>query len=280
MKGIVLGIGVLLLALVLFSMAFMLAESSGRKSRDIDRLHVFDRLDDELKATENAYRDIVGKAIIISRGNRTVFFNETLPSGDAASFTANVDNFRAFVGSHSQFAMKLDMSQVTSTLPLTIRPAGVRYDHPSGFGNGTIDITNAQAVLRYNVSILVNRSHNTPTKWKDGPNVDTNGIGFDITISHNGGTDFAYSNKLSTTLPSAIEIKLPGGNNEITITIGNASMPGMLHITNNDATIRAFVAVNMTVNTTDLISVNFPEKSINMTAPEYNISKLDAVRVD
>ncbi len=276
MKGIVLGAGLILLSLTLLSMVFVLSEADTKLSAELSRRHVFDRINDEIKATENGYAEILGKVIQITKSNNTVTFNESLPNGDSAGFVANVNNFKVFAENHSKFKTIITLGAVTTDLPLTVRPAHVLYSHPRGFGNDRIEVTNAQKVLRYSIDILVNRTGANPVEWDEGPEVDANGVGFSIVVRGLTGTDFTYSDNLSRTEKSRLEIKIPGA--DPVIEIGGEDDTGMLRITNGNPAV-LFVTTNMTMNTTELVSVHFPEKSINITASEYNISRVEAIRV-
>lgn len=276
MKGFLFGSALILLSLVVLGLSITMSTESSQRNSDMLRLSVFDRVDDEIKATNNGYHDILSKFITVNIKGNNITFSETLKDTSASNFFTFASNFKTFVETNSSFKIKIDLSGVTNKLPLRIKPANVLYDHPLDFGDKRIEVTNAQQILGYNITILLNKTGATPVEWGEGPVNDSQGLKVNIISAGLTGNDFSFSGNLSRTGLSELRVKFPGA--DLIIQIGNENVPGRLRITNDNTAITALVNTTITVNATNLF-VPFPDQSINITAGEYNISKVDAVRV-
>ena len=275
MKGFLFGSALILLSLVVLGLSITMSAESARRNSDVLRLSVFDRIDDEIKATSNGYRDILNNFIKISIRGNNVTFSETLKDTSASNFFTFASNFKTFVETNSSFKIKIDLTGITNKLPLRVKPVNALYDHPRDFGDNRLEITNAQQITGYNITIFLNKTGATPVEWDAGPVNDPNGMTINIKTGALSGNDLTFSGTLSRTVVSELVIKFPGSN--MIIEIGNEDVPGRLRITNNNP-ITALVNTTLTINATNLY-VAFPDQSINITAGEYNISKVDAVRV-
>lgn len=275
-KGFLFGSALILLSVVVLVLSITLSTQSAERNSDLSRLSVFDRIDDEVKATQNGYRELLSYFIKIKVRDNNVTFSETLKDTSGSNFFTFANNFKTFVEQNASFKIKIDLSGITSKLPLKILPAGVLYSHPLDFGSKRIEVTNAQQIVGYNITILLNKTGATPVEWEEGPVSDPQGLRVNISVGGLTGNDFTFSGTLSRTELSEIRVKFPGA--DLIIQIGNEDVPGRLRITNDNTDITALVNTTITVNSTNLY-VAFPDQTINITAGEYNISKLDAVRV-
>ena len=276
MKGFLFGSALILMSLVVLGLSITMSTESSKRNSDMLRLSIFDRIDDEIKATNNGYRDILNNFIKISIQGNNATFSETLKDTSASNFFTFANNFKTFVEKNSSFNIKMDLTGVTNKLPLRIKPVNVLYDHPLDFGDKRIEVTNAQQITGYNITIFLNKTGATPVEWEEGPANDANGLRVNIVTGGLTGNDFSFSGTLSRTELSELRIKLPGA--DTIIRIGNEDVPGRLRITNDNTATAVLVNTTITVNATNLY-VAFPDQSINITAGEYNISKVDAVRV-
>lgn len=276
MKGFLFGVSLVTLSLVVLGLSITVYKTNSERNGDLVRLSVFDRLDDEFKATQNGYKIILSNFIdIIVQGNN-ITFAETLQDTSASDFFTFADNFKTFVEKNSSFSTSIDLSGITNDLPLWVKPVNVLYNHPKNFGKDEIDVTNTGQVIGYNITILLNRTGATPVEWVSGPENNTAGLIVSIVTGGLTGNDFMFSGNLSRTKHSTLKIKIPG--DDMFIDIGDKDVLGMLSITNKNKNTVAFVNTTLWVNATNLY-VTFPDQSINITASEYSISKLSTVRV-
>lgn len=272
MKGMFFSVIVLLLSVTLLGFTFLLFRSNSEISASVLRMGVSDRVMDEIKSYENGFHTILDKAVNVRTTSNAVVFTEDLPNSNANSFWENTNNFKNFVEARSDFLLRLNIS-LTPNLQLRMMPSNAIYYHPRGFGNETIAVTDATAVTRYSVNITINRTGATPVSWNT-TNEDSSGVAFDVTVGGLTGTDFTDSKNLSRASASRLSIKVPGGN--IEIYVGGSENSGL--VINNTNSIVAFVKTSVFFNQGSNY-VTFNAQSINITAGEYNISKVDAVRV-
>ncbi len=274
MKGFMLGSALIILALVFLVFSASTATIGRERDENTLRISVFDRIHDEIKATENGYREIFSSFVRVKISGNNVTFSEALPDKTAPDISASLDNFRRFVEMNSSFS-KVSMTGVANDMPLIIEPSGVTYTHPDGYGTKTVRVTNAANVTGYNITVLLNRTGATPIEWENGPYENPAGIPVSIIAGGLTGTDFAYSGTLSKTQMSTIRIMFP--ENDMFIQIGSSSDPGRLTIDNNNNNQVAFVNTTVAVNSVPFVA--FPALTINITAGEYNISRSANVKV-
>lgn len=272
MKGVFFSVIILLLSLTLMGFTFLLFEFGIESSSDTLRMGTAERINDEIKAAENGFQKIVAKAVEITPAGKSVVFFESLPNGDANGLSGNINSFASFVSNKSSFDMKFNIS-LTDNTALRIKPSETVYTHPNGFGNNTILITDASAVTRYSLNITLNRTGATPVSWNT-TNEDPDGVGFDIIVGGLTGTDFMDSKNLSRSSASRLSVKVPGGNLEIYV--GGTDNSRLL--IDNTNSIVAFVKTGVFFNRSSNY-VAFNDQSINITATEYSISRVAAVRV-
>jgi len=276
MKGFLFGSALILLGLVVLGLSVTMSAESVKRNADLLKLSVFDRLDDEIKATQNGYRELLSYFIKIKVHGNNVTFSETLKDTSASDFFTFASNFKTFVEKNSSFDIKIDLTGITNKLPLRIKPIDILYNHPLDFGDKRIEVTNVQNVVGYNITVLLNKTGATPVEWDEGPVNDFTGLRVSIVTGGHTGNDFTFSGNLSRTELSKLRIKVPG--EDMTVEIGDVNVPGRLRITNDNTATAAFVNTTITVNATNLY-VGFPDQTINITAEEYNISKIDLVRI-
>ncbi|MBI2076076.1 MAG: hypothetical protein HYT72_02395 [Candidatus Aenigmarchaeota archaeon] len=270
MKGMFFSVIVLLLSLTLLGFTFLLFRSNFESSASVLRMGVTDRIIDEIKSYENGLHTILDKAVNVRTTSNAVVFIEDLPNSNAKSFPENINSFKNFAEARSDFFLRLN---IAPNLGLRMMPSQAIYYHPRGFGNETIEVTNASTVARYSINITINRTGATPVSWNT-TNEDPNGIAFDVTVGGLTGTDFTDSKNLSRTSASRLSIKVPGGN--IEIYIGGSENSRL--VINNTNSIVAFVKTSVFFSqSSNYVTLN--DQSINITAGEYNISRIDAVRV-
>ncbi len=276
MKGFLLGSALILLSLSVLGLAIVTTQADRQRNSDMLRLSVFDRIGDEFAATENGYRTIVSEFINLTIKDGNVTFSDTLSDSSASNMANALNNFSNFVETNSGFSIRLNATGITNELPFTIQPSGILYNHPDGFGGKTIEVTNAQQVTGYSIAIMLNRTGATPVEWRKGPYNDSAGIAVSIVTGGLTGNDFSFSGILSRTQTSKLRIKIPG--EDMFVNIGDNSEPGKLTIENEDEDILVFVNTTIMTDSADAF-VAFPVSSINITAEEYNISRVAPVRV-
>lgn len=274
MKGFLFGSVLMLLSLGALALSVVVSDS--QRDFDAAKLSVFDRVDDELKAANNGYKGILGKFVKIRAIGNNVTFSETLPDTSASDFFVFVGDFTAFVEANATFKIDVNLSSINDTLPLVIRPASAVYHHPDGFGDNILEVISASQVTGYNVTVLLNKTGSTPVEWEQGPVNDPQGMAVYIQTGGLTGHDFVYSGTLSRTQLSKLKLKVPG--QDMFIEIGNDTVPGRARVISDNQTTTALVNTTVTVGMNSPF-VTFPGSSINITAGEYNISRIAAVRV-
>ena len=264
MKGILFSIGLTMMGLIVLGAALSLAQGRTRENIDILKLSVYDRIYDESASIDNGYRSLVSNAITVTSSGNNVSFKEVLPNPYAADFQLDSARFVLFVRQFKDFEMKISVDE--GNLPMFVLPAGILYNHTNGFGGNTISVSNAQAVKKYDITITLPASGSF--NWTS-INTDPGGLEVHIRGEPGGydGTSF-----LSTSATSVF--RASSGGNDTLLTFG----PGKaLDIASNSLT--AEITTSMTIDTTAPLSVVLNDESINITASEYNITRIGPVRV-
>ncbi len=277
MKGIFFSVMIVVLGLVLLSSAVLISLSGFREQDIVSRIVVFNRMQDEIEYISREMTTIMNifniTAIV---DGKTVSITENNPFPNVRGFELDMENWKNFTESNSDFTLTLDITEAKNTLPLKINNK-VEYRHTNGLSGNKVTVENASVVNNYTVFILVNSDGNIKFDWGS---IQAGSQNFTLIVKTNTKTD-STSKLLNFSKGSdlEVEIKLPsGGDKIIDLAIGKGADPGFLKIDNKDR-LATIITTNITLDTTEEIEVTLPGSTINIRSNQYNISRVGAVKV-
>lgn len=272
-KGFLFTVGLVFLALVIFGAAFILFQTNLQRERET-RLSIYDRITNEVQYIENGFREIVLSVALIEVSDKNVTITEDLPNGKADAFKKNTRRFKMFVENKTDFALKINITEINASLPFLIN--GTRYYHENGFGGNKIVIANASSVDAYDLYITTSLT-NINCNWIDREDA-TGGVNFTVAIL-GVGSGPCSGTRYTLERDDTSELKINSTQANIYIRIGDDNDPGELVIDDSENSAVINVRTKMTFNKNNMLTVSLPEQSINITALEYNISKVGAIRI-
>ncbi|MFC2143499.1 hypothetical protein ACFLQN_03805 [Candidatus Aenigmatarchaeota archaeon] len=283
MKGIFLGMSIILLSLVLLLISQITLENIIDEGESVSRFSVFDRITDEKRSIENGFKDILRANNVTIVSNSTFFsIKELSPNPQYLNFSNATGIWKNFTENNSDFDIKINITEINQFLPL--RMNNIKYSHPKGFGYNKTEITNASIVDRYIVFLdLSDKNGAIKATWLQESAGSDRIIMFvktgNETMVDSKLLDFSQQSLINITIQRIAVAATDVENNTIYVTIGNPSDDGYLSI-ENVYNIYLNSEINMSFPPQVTNAVYLSEESINITSTHFNISSVVALRVD
>ncbi len=272
MKGMFFTLGITLMALVLLTLVVLVNHSVTESQPAVSEMVIFNRMQDEIEYTSRELISIVNLFnITVSVDGNTVSIQEDLPFPNVGRFQTNMQDWKTFTETNSNFNLDLDVTDISNTLPLVINDQ-VEYRHTNGLSGNKIEVGNASLVESYSIEILVQGDGNVTFGWNEIESGDQN---FTLTVKTNNQTN-STSQSLDFSKGSELDVEI--GGSEINIGIGKGSDAGFLKVDNEDQ-LTLTLTTNITLNTAGDVKVSFPDSIINISSSQYNISRVTTARV-
>lgn len=268
MRGLVFSLSMVLTGTLLLTTFLVLSQNNLLERGDMTKMVISNRLQDEFEYVSRGLELIMkSHNLNVTLDGNKVSVVEELPFPKLSNFTENINNWKTFTENYTDFKLVLKTSDLTNNLPLKINDQ-VEYQHTNGLSGNKITIENASIILNYSINIDIKANGNITADWDEK---HSGSQAFSIFIKTNNDT-FSDAENLDFKKANELDIKI--GNKDIEIQVGKGSDEGFFKIDNQDR-LPMILTINMTINSTEPISVGLPDSTINIESDQYNISRSD-----
>ncbi len=154
-KGILNTIMLTAIALSLLALSVVILHARQDLSSSVRELALVERLNNQNSAVSWALLKIFNETsdIAIDVQPLSVSFTETIDVNKGEYFSDQMYNYEAFIES-TVANIRLDVSQIASTVPLAIMPHNIVYSHPHGLGGNMIRVAPVDAnFAKYSITV-------------------------------------------------------------------------------------------------------------------------------
>ncbi|MBI2545684.1 hypothetical protein HYV81_00725 [Candidatus Woesearchaeota archaeon] len=265
-KGIFLALGLTLLALTVLSLGVLLLNYSSRDEESITILNTLDRMH-ELKSSidRGFFKIFIAKSgIEVNISNQTIEFKENMPNANNGSLGNALASFENFIENNYPQA-SLDLSTIINEVPLIIMPYNVTYTHKS-FGGKELQIE-GKGISGYTISITI-QENVTGCEIEDFDAGSTN-----LTINAYGTFDTSCTVSQQVDPSRDTEIEIDGISDEnISVELNNYRMRIRAEGETKVSSVLKF-------NGTEPLHIEFPDSTLSISYPDFNVNMKTGVRV-
>src|SRR3989338_9964047 len=120
-RGILFSVSVAIIGLSLLATIILISNSGFQEQNSISRIVVFNRMQDEVEYISRELISIMNIFnITVVVNSNTVSITEDNHFPNVGRFKINMDNWKNFTESNSDFSAKVDVTDIENTLPLKI----------------------------------------------------------------------------------------------------------------------------------------------------------------
>src|SRR3989344_247787 len=125
---------VFLALIILVNKEFKLSIERFSEDAGFEKIH---NIDDSI---QKSLRDIFfsSSGISVSATQTSASFSETLPNSEDNNFKSNITKFKDFI--ETNYSVIFDTDEITTNLPLILKPHGITYSH-SDYGDNILSIS-------------------------------------------------------------------------------------------------------------------------------------------
>ncbi len=282
--GFLYTIGMLLMALTVFSLALLVTEIQRKSNENVAEIIKYERLYNLDTSINEGFAEIFRVAsgirfIYNNKTNNTLFIEENLTSSNQAIFAQNMSRWGKFLNktvTNRAENVSIHLSNfnaVNTRLPLVIMPYNINYEHIPNLGGSTLRLSPMLFnFYGYNISVYSPIDVLSTSTWREASGTD-----MIIKIKVRGpATSRIINQRISSTGLSYLQVRnLANTANLLNISINNSKL--YIDKFSTVSKIKVTTGIIMPRNNTELTRIFYPKKIYNVTLTNLSVKTVSDV---